>query len=421
MKTYLFLCIFISSFFNLSAQRSTITFSQYSGLNTKYTKVLDDVYHDMKSLNYHYFDLVNSKEIQQNNSARLVQKAKARAEIITNYYVEKQGVSRENLVVVYGGSAPILSLYKSKSVLTASGNVVLEKDNQQCFDFNTSETYPFTTNAGNTFHFPPNAFETLDGKQLINENINICIWEFADKKSLVYAGVTTSANGKMLETAGSFYIEATLNGKELKLRRDRAYTVNMPSNNKHKDMFTYYGGKTVGIVDWAVDKNEPAIYNETSNSYELDDNVNIVIEEQNYDDYGETLDEEYYEEEAVNFYELSAGKLGWINCDRFYEIKNPATLAVRVNSDKPLAVRLVFRDINSVLPAYANSNHLDQYEVNGIPKGEKVLLLAYSVKDDNAIFGYKEITIGENKVENLDLNKLSKSRFEGAVSELLSF
>ncbi|MGB0887830.1 MAG: hypothetical protein ACPGSL_06890, partial [Vicingaceae bacterium] len=108
-------------------------------------------------------------------------------------------------------------------------------------------------------------------------------------------------------------------------------------------------------------------------------------------------------------------------CDRFYEIKNPETLAVRVNSEKPLAVRLVFRDINSVLPAYANSNHLDQYEVNGIPKGEKVLLLAYSVKDDNAIFGYKEITIGENKVETLDLNKLSKSRFEGAVSELLSF
>ena len=78
----------------------------------------------------------------------------------------------------------------------------------------------------------------------------------------------------------SFYIEATLNGKELKLRRDRAYTVNMPSNNKHKDMFTYYGGKTVGIVDWAVDKNEPAIYNETSNSYELDDNVNIEIKYQ---------------------------------------------------------------------------------------------------------------------------------------------
>ena len=61
-------------------------------------------------------------------------------------------------------------------------------------------------------------------------------------------------------------------------------------------------------------------------------------------------------------------------------------------------VRLVFKKINAVLPAYTNSNHLDQYQVKGVPKGEKVLLLAYALKDNEAIFGYKEIILGESKL-----------------------
>ena len=176
---------------------------------------------------------------------------------------------------------------------------------------------------------------------------------------------------------------------------------------------------------WEINKNEPAPFVTASSNYELDEEITIELQDEdnlNYDEYGGILDGGNYEsEQAVDFYELSAGKLGWINCDRFYEIKNPATLAIKVDSEKPLVVRLVFRDINSVLPAYSDSNHKDQYEVSGIPRGEKVLLLAYSVKDDKAVFGYKEITIGENKIESISLNNLSKARFKGAVSELLSF
>jgi len=419
MKTYLFLCAFIFSIININAQKSTITFNQYKDLDSDKKEALSDVYHNMKSLNYHYFDLVSKDEREKHNTLQLLQKAKARATIITEYYKTVQHVSPENLVVVYGGQTPILSLYKEKSVLTPSGEVLLGEEEQQCYSFNTSSQYPIVSNNGNTFYFPPNAFETLTGQQLLNKDISICLWEFTDKKSLVYSGLTTSSNDKMIETAGSFYIEASYNGEKLQLRNGHTYSVRMVSEKKFDDMFTYYGGKAAGVVNWEVDKNEPAIYN--TPNYELDENVNIAIEDQNYDEYREALDEEYYEEETVNFYELSAGKLGWINCDRFYDIKNPATLAIKVNSEKPLVVRLVFRDINSVLPAYNDSNHKDQYQTKGIPKGEKVLLMAYSVKDDGAIFGYKEIVVGENKTEEITLTNLSKNRFKGAVSELLSF
>ena len=413
MKPYLFLSIFIYSLFNLSAQNSTITFDYYKGLNNNDKTILADVYHKMKGLNYHYFNLVSKEEISQYSQSKLLQKVKARALIITAYFTSEQGLSNENLVVIYGSYTPILSLYKSKSILTPSGNINLDELDKQCYEFNTEADYPIVTESGSKFYFTPNAFETEDGKQLINQNIDICLWEFSTKKSLVYSGVTTSSNGKMLETAGSFYIQAKLNGKDLKLRKTETYKVEMPCDKNSGNMFTYYGNKKAGNINWDVNKKESAPF---VTATELDD------EEMNYDEYGEAIDRRYYEgEEAINFYELSAGKLGWINCDRFYEIKNPQTLAVRVDSDQPLVVRLVFRGINSVLPLYSDSNHSDQYESSGIPKGEKALLLAYSVKDDKAIFGYKEITIGENKIENITLNTLSKARFKGAVSELLGY
>ncbi|MDF1673360.1 MAG: hypothetical protein P1U41_07625, partial [Vicingaceae bacterium] len=210
----------------------------------------------------------------------------------------------------------------------------------------------------------------------------------------------------------SFYIKASLNGEELRLAQGTNYTVQLPTNTLHNDMFTYYGNTKDGIIDWEVNKSEPAF---------LNDNTTSPVEEVEVyeDEWGDGI---YSESEGdQTFYQLSAGKLGWINCDRFYDVPNTSPLMVKVDSKEPVSVRIVFRDINSVLPCYTSSNHNDVYTAENIPTGEKVLLMAYSVKGDNAVLGYKEVTIGENNSETLTLNNLSKRRFEGAVSELLSY
>jgi hypothetical protein len=441
MKTYLLLILFISSLLSFNAQnatKSTIYFNPVKGLNTSQQTELNNIYHNMSDLNYHYFNLASEEEITFYQQTKLLRLVKARAEKVINYYKANQGVETQNLFVKYGGKLPTLWLHKPESQLTASGNISLEEENKQCFSFNPSLDNMITSDNGNRFYFPSNAFETLNNVVVVNQNVNICIWEFMDKKSLIYSGLTTDANGKMLETAGSFYIEAKLNGEELRLIKGETYSVEMQSQKSFPDMFTYYGENKDGIIDWELSKNEQAMFN-SANEYELDNEVNIQIQEENTeqgifnaenydawrgeDEFGDQILVKPYIEslKAVDFYGMSAGKLGWINCDRFYEVKNTSTLAVRMDTDKQMVVRIVFKDINSVMPCYSNSNHKDQYEATGIPKGEKVLLLAYSVKDDNAVLGYKEITIGENKIENITLNNLSKTRFKSAVSELLSF
>ncbi len=437
MKTYLLLGAFFCTMLSVNAQnatKSTISFNHVKGLNDIHQQALDSVYYNMSDLNYHFFTLVSKEEKQLYQQAKLLRLIKARALSVMAYYQSNQGVEVQNLFIKYSGQYPTLWLHKPVSQLAASGNIVLDDNERQCFPFNPSTDNVITSKNGNRFFFPPNAFETLNGKTIVNQNIDVCVWEFVDKKSLIYSGLTTDANGKMLETAGSFFIEAKLNGEELKLSQGESYTVEMKSPKSFPDMFTYYGGTKDGLIDWAVNKDEPATFNSAlaSISEEPQEIIQQIQSEGlefnnvNYDawrdnEYGE-IDEEYVESaQAVDFYEMSAGKLGWINCDRFYEVEDKTTLAVRIDSDKSMVVRIVFKDINSVMPCYSNSNNKNQYTASGIPKGEKVMLLAYSVKDDNAVLGYKEITIGENDIEDITLNNLTKTRFKSAVSELLSF
>ncbi len=398
-----------------NSSNSSLTFNPAKGLTAKNRLDLTATYHTMYDLKYHCFHLVNEQEKSRFQSTKLVKLVKERAAIIMTYYKENHQVKAANLFMKYGGGYPILWIHKPKSLRTASGEINLEENDKQCFVFNPSIDETLTTANGNMFNFPSNAFETVNGITIQNKNISICIWEFMDKKSLVYAGLTTEANGKLLETGGSFYITAHFGTKKLKLKAGKTYAVEIPVEESYPDMFTYYGTKKEGLINWHVDKNEPVMVHGEK------DILNLQQLDEDEEATEPLYDEENEREQATLLYELSAGKLGWINCDRFYESKETSPLTVRVNTSKDVVVRLVFRTINSVLPAYSNSNHKDQYEATGLPTGEKVLLVAYAVKENNAIFGYKEIVIGENELENIFLESFTKSRFKSAVSELLSY
>ena len=415
MKQLIFyVALTITPLFSFSQNTSitNITFNHLQALSEANQNTLENVYCKMNDNNYHTFNLVDANEKRSFQYPRLLAMAKQRAIVLQNYYINQQEIEPKNVKIVYGGEYPTLLLHKPKALYTASGNINLEDKYEQCYNYNSTIDNTIYTNNGSTFIFPPNAFETLNGTTVSSSNINVCIWEFTDKKSFIYANLTTHSGDRMLETGGSFYIKASLNGEELRLAQGTNYTVQLPTTTSHNDMFTYYGYTKDGIIDWEVDKSENAFFSNNTTS--------PIKEQQVYaDEWGDEMIMESEGDQA--FYQLSAGKLGWINCDRFYDTPNTSPLMVKVDTKEPVSVRIVFRDINSVLPCYTSSNHKNIYTAKNIPTGEKVLLMAYSVKGDNAMLGYKEVVIGENTSETITLNNLSKRRFEGAVSELLSY
>jgi hypothetical protein len=396
-------------------QVTTISFNPFQAIDNTDKELLDDIYFQVNDNNNHYFNLVTKEEKSTYRYSKLLSLARNRALVVQDYYLSEIGVDPESVKIQYGGSYPSVWLRKPKSVYTASGQVVLDENNKQCYEYLPNIGKTIYSENGNTYTFSSNAFETLDGKLITSGVVNVCLWEFSDKKSLVQANLTTHANNKMLETAGSFYIEASLNGVPVQLIDGVNYQVKLPANTAHNDMFTYYGYTKDGIIDWEVDQTEPVSLNEPISSPVVE--VEQIWTEDEYGD-NVALDRAYYEGEEV-FYELTAGKLGWINCDRFYDVKNTTTLAIKVDTKEPIAVRIVFRDIESVLPCYSSSNSKQLYNASGIPSGEKVLLLAYSLKDDKALVGYKEVILGDKKMETLSLEETNKRGLERVFSEML--
>ncbi|MCB0401651.1 MAG: hypothetical protein KDD41_06170 [Flavobacteriales bacterium] len=421
MKSYLTMLLVLSSFLihAQSASRTIFTFNTSMGLNSSEKDQLESTYFTMHDDNYHCFEVVSSQEKNAYPYQKQLALAKQRTLAMQNYYQQELGMNTDQVFIKYGGEHPTLWLHKPDAKLTVTGEVQLDDQNKQCFSYASIRNLSITTDHGNRLYFPKMAFETMDGKAVTANDISICLWEFADKKSLIFSNLTTSASGKMLETGGSFYLEASWDGKPLKLRKGVYYTIELPTAAAHPDMFTYYGYEKDGLINWAVDKQEPVIVNGLAPEPQTEEVIELEGEAVVWDAPFAYNEDGFELESEEPFYSLTAGKLGWINCDRFYDVPDKSTLALKVDTKEPVIVRLVFRDIESVMECYSDSNHKNKYVAENIPTGEKVLVLAYSVQDDQAVLGYKEVTIGENSLEQIELAAMTKSRFESAVRELL--
>lgn len=104
-----------------------------------------------------------------------------------------------------------------------------------------------------------------------------------------------------------------------------------------------------------------------------------------------------------------AMKFGWINVDFFYNDPKavPIKLIARTNIQAPI-ISLVLKDRNVILSGIENSPNeywftKTQEGYNKLPKGEKAVIFAIGYDGTHIMFGQKEIMIGENEVENVNL------------------
>lgn len=93
----------------------------------------------------------------------------------------------------------------------------------------------------------------------------------------------------------------------------------------------------------------------------------------------------------LNSYVATVSQLGWINCDRFYN--DPAEkMQVVVQENEEATLYAICSDINAMLPFHRNE---DGYVVSGLPKGQKITVVAIKVEDGMARFAKKDMRVGE--------------------------
>lgn len=255
---------------------------------------------------------------------------------------------------------------------------------------------------GTVIGFPANAFVYEDGRAIKCSQVAVFVTEFYSLSDIIASGLTTTDNKRTLASAGMVYIEARCHGEKLKLKPGKKLSVKMPAFPGDKSMKAFSGKLKDGIVDWKVD-----------GKITIDN-----FQDKNPDPEGEGSGERFYEGEGSSegdyqeTYIMSMTKLGWINCDRFYETKEPVKFLVKADSVEKTFVALIFKDMKSVLPGYQFTNFSTEF--SGIPKGADVTILAYRVdpKTKDAIVGREDITVGDTGVVQLAMQPMSAGDFK---------
>lgn len=268
----------------------------------------------------------------------------------------------------------------------------------QQFTINPYEDVTITGKQGTVLNFPMYAFECADGS-VPPATMTVELQEFYGYADLIKSDLHTMADGNMLETGGTINVVAKCGKTEARLSEGTEFRIEFPTKRwKEEGMETFYGGndgrnwrasgQAVDADYWEVQQDE---FNEEYYLWEYD----VALAEN---------------DAALDKYILSSGELGYINCDRFYEVEEKTDFVVSVDTSLHASVKMVFADIKSIMNGFVNEK--GEMQFSNIPVGQKVTLVAYTVKDDVPYMAMKQIRIGNNGYDQLKLVQTTKTAME---------
>lgn len=362
--------------------------------------------------------LYTSEEKKLDKPAYLLKATKIRAELISKFLLDHTIATQENFSIKYEETT-------KKQTMSGSNASYREFSSHQISPISLIVTKPqllkiYTSNElfDTTFNYSkinlcrddvsPNDGEYFYGKGYylfvpygaINktncENCEITVKHnyFSSVSDILARDLTTTSNGKILVTAGMFFIEAYCGDKKLSLNEDGKIILYFGSWENDDD-FTYkaFSGKRRNkIVDWE----------------ENGDNI------EEFDDYeGEGEGEYGYQ------FLIDATKLGWINCDAFYEVKDKVDLIVKTEMTYSPSVRMIFKERKSILPGYSLGKS-NEIHFNDVPNGEEVSILSYAFSKDKkkVKWALESTTLAKGEKMELKLtNESTQEEFKKMLAE----
>lgn len=107
--------------------------------------------------------------------------------------------------------------------------------------------------------------------------------------------------------------------------------------------------------------------------------------------------------------------MNWINCDRFYRYKNKIDFAVNTPGFIGISVMAYFKKLSAFMPAVAASKG---YQVQAVPPGMEVVLVAIGKKGNDFYYGTQQITTEKGLTANVKVEKVTKEDMINAIRNL---
>ena len=245
--------------------------------------------------------------------------------------------------------------------------------------------------------------------------VRIELREVFSKSDLILNNKPTVSDRKLLVSAGALYLNANAGGKNLIITCPEGVAVSVLRQSTYPGMQVFNGLlNEKGDINWIAEETAVSENSDTIIYYEEEDYYFTEEEQTIIQAMGE---EDFYEGDT--YFNFSASRFGWINCDAFYEDNRPkSNLIVKISNPLPEDFKsrmfLVFKNMNSVLQVYPTAP--DQFESPEIPEGEEVLLVCISANEKAIFSEIKPLTIKARQMETIDLRETS----EGVLKEKIN-
>jgi hypothetical protein len=323
------------------------------------------------------------------------------------------------------------------------------------------------TDQGTLVKIPSNCFVHADGSAVTGE-VRFEVKEFYNFKDCIQKKLCTTSEGKLLESGGMLYLSAAQGTEQLLIAAGKNLDVTFASQReKPEDGMQIFSGEFKdGNLNWTNPKSGRVITTEPY-LYEIDSVKNEVPTKgkKKFTFMGKSIEAIYEPDEPTEYYlwtmlegneayeySLSdydrsrlltslkrwdskytysykkipnpaakcslvfpANKLGWINCDRFYN--QPVTdVTVQYTGDCPSINLLVLDQINSVLTCNININE-KQIVARNMPIGQKCHLFSYSEIEGKIYYSFVEIEIGSEDMPVVKLEETTKENLDALLAQ----
>ncbi|MFN5983868.1 MAG: hypothetical protein ACK476_18320 [Fluviicola sp.] len=363
-----------------------------------------------------------------------------------------------------GSTDVFTKIYSVDNLKTQSFTIDIFKDNT------------ITGKSGTKVKIDKNIFVDQNGKK-IKGKVEIQLIEALTPIDMVLGNLTTTYNGKPLETGGMIYLNAEANGKEVSIASNKSISITMPTKETLEGMSVFEGKQDSTGIKWVnpiklpeIEKQEEKIKADTivkttniyyrvdgfakgeepsyvtdevsriawagdglkiskDSVFKIDEYTVHFIKQKKLLTSKEVFKNEKgqnsFAEDTKTSYIFSIKKLGWANIDRLLE--DPRTkeveLITSIENEKDfnfIYVTLITQ--NMYLPGYQKRDNTfsfshDDEEKQELPVGETATILATAYKDNKPFFAIKKITITDKQTVSF---KLEESTSQKMKAELMA-
>lgn len=330
----------------------------------------------------------------------------------------------------------ILVSCSEKENLTAFKEIESLSDSSQFFTFTNDNIARLETRNGAKLLIEPNTFELNDGTSPTGA-IQLEVREVYEKSDMILNGLTTTSDGRLLESFGMLFINATSGGKVLKIKDGRSIAIAIPNKQEGFAGELFYGEKTDSVLNWqyagttqdTTEVVETLISRSTdfietrdsikSTTYQYVNGLRELVSDTTF-----AIEGDYtfgiWTDSAIAMpptaYEFQIENLGWINCDRFVEVEEKVNLEIKLKQYGEPVGYLVFTSINSVMGVYFDEN--GEALLGNLPMDYDVDLIVIDKIKGNMMWVKKALKIRSDNKIVLETSKISKEEVKAELKAL---